>query len=86
MRRRLDAEPDKPEDYLQKRVERIRLQLDRYDDMLLDERDPQKAQWLATVTAKLAEQERIISGRPNPGHLRPSPPSRRQAPKTIVPE
>ena len=54
--------------------------------MLLVERDPQKALWLASVTAKLAEQERILAGRPNPGHLRPSAPSRRHTPRQIIPE
>lgn len=73
--------------YLELRIQRIRAQLDRFDEMLLNERDPQKAQWLATVTAKLSEQERILAGRPAPGQLRPST-SRRSSglPSALVPE
>lgn len=70
---------DDTQDYQQIRIARIRAALDRYDELLLTEVDPQKAQWLATVVAKLSELERILDGRPNPGHLRPSAPSRRSA-------
>lgn len=70
---------DATQDYQQIRIARIRAALDRYDELLLTEVDPQKAQWLATVVAKLSELERILDGRPNPGHLRPSAPSRRSA-------
>ena len=77
---------DATQDYLQVRIARIRAQLDRFDEMLLTETDPQKAQWLATVTAKLAEQERILAGRPSPGHLRQTPSRRSSAPAALVPE
>jgi molecular chaperone GrpE (heat shock protein) len=87
LRRALHQQSDSPEEYLQKRIGRIRAQLDRCDEMLLVEIDPQKMQWLATVTAKLSEQERILSGRPAPGQLRPSTPSRRSPPLVpLVPE
>lgn len=77
---------DDTQDYLQIRIARIRAQLDRFDEMLLLETDPQKAQWLATVTAKLSEQERVLAGRPQPGQLRPTSPSRRAISPPLVPE
>lgn len=76
--------PLPPEQYLQTRIARIRAQLDRLDEMLLDETDPQKLSWLATCTAKLSEQERILAGRPNPGHLRPSAPRRNGGVRPMV--
>jgi hypothetical protein len=86
LRRRLEDMPVASEVYLEERIKCVRLQLERFDQMLLVERDPQKAQWLATVTAKLAEQERMLAGRPAPGQLRPSAPSRRHVPRQITPE
>lgn len=71
------ADTDPTADYITIRIGRIRAQLDRLDEMLLLEADPQKLSWLATCTAKLAEQERVLSGRPQPGQLRPSAPRRR---------
>ena len=39
--------------------------------MLLSERDPQKLDRLASAQARLSEQERVLSGRPLPGSLKP---------------
>ena len=89
-RERIEREAREPlpaDAYLAKRIARIRCALDRYDDMLLVETDPQKAQWLATVTSKLAEQERVLCGRPQPGQLRPAtPPRRSPSSAPIIPE
>jgi len=57
--------------YLPDRLMRVRAQLDRIDEMILTETDGKVLQALATATAKLAEQERILGGRPLPGALRP---------------
>lgn len=58
-------------DYTTKRLARVRLQLDRLDNMLLTERDPQRLDRIASAQARISEQERILSGRPMPGSLRP---------------
>ena len=75
--------------YLAKRLARVREALDRYDALLLVECDPQKAAWIVTVTSKLAEQERILCGRPAPGNYRPTAPRRRSTNGTqaeVIPE
>lgn len=41
------------------------------DAMVLEETDPQKLDRIASAQAKLAEQERILDGRPLPGSRRP---------------
>jgi hypothetical protein len=60
------------QNYVETRLARIRAALDRYDELVMIETDPQKASWLATVIAKLSEIERMLAGRPAPGQLRPS--------------
>jgi hypothetical protein len=81
------ADNDPTADYITIRIGRIRAQLDRLDEMLLLESDPQKLSWLATCTAKLAEQERVLSGRPQPGQLRPAAPRRRNGDHSpVIPE
>lgn len=62
----------KPDDYMLRRLTRVRGQLDRLDVMMQTETDPQKLDRLASAQAKLAEQERQLAGRPLPGSLRPS--------------
>lgn len=59
--------------YTRTRAERVRLQLDRVDAMMLVESDPQKLDRLASAQARLSEQERILAGRPLPGSYRPMP-------------
>ena len=59
-------------DYIESRLRRVRLQLDKVDAMLLEERDPQKLDRLASASARLSEQERQLSNRPMPGSLKPS--------------
>ena len=84
---RLEAKPVSHDDYLGERILSTRAHIARLDKLMMTERDPQKLQWLATTLAKLSEVERILSGRPNPGHLRPSStPSRRGRSSALVPE
>ena len=42
--------------------------------------DGQRLNWLASAQERLAEQERLLSGRPLPGSMRPSGPGRRGSP------
>ena len=55
------------------RLERVRLQLDRVDAMMLTEDDPQRLDRLASAQMRLSEQERILAGRPLPGSRKPAP-------------
>jgi hypothetical protein len=66
--------PELDEDYADHRLARVRAQLDRVDQMMMKEADPQKLDRLASAQARLAEQERILDGRPLPGSLKPKPP------------
>ena len=72
------------DDYIARRLHRVRAALDRYDDLLLTECDPQKASWLATVIHKLSDLERILAGRPAPGNYRPTAPKRRSGNGTMT--
>lgn len=71
------------EPYLADRLERVRKQLDRLDLAILAEvsrskPDGQRLNWLAAAQERLAEQERLLAGRPLPGSRRPAPERRRQ--------
>jgi hypothetical protein len=68
--------------YVSERLSCVRLQLDRVDGMMMTEKDPQKLDRLASAQARLAEQERILNGRPLPGSMRPRP-ERRQVPPPL---
>jgi hypothetical protein len=58
----------------------VRAQMKRLNGLMKEEADPQKLDRLASAYAKLAEQERILDGRPLPGSHRPSAgPTRRQS-------
>lgn len=59
--------------YHEARLVRVRAQLDRIDEMMLDEDDPGKLDRLASAQARLSEQERILRGEPLPGSRRPAP-------------
>ncbi len=59
--------------------------------MMLKETDPQKLDRLASAQTRLAEQERIMSGRPLPGSRRPGKEARQQGyvplrPADVAPE
>ena len=53
------------------RLVRVREQLLKLDAMIEKETDAQKLDRLASASAKLSEQERVLDGRPLPGSRRP---------------
>jgi len=57
--------------YLNERLVRVRAQLDRLDAMLLHAVDAQEIERLARAAGVLAEQERLLDGRPLPGSRKP---------------
>src|SRR5262245_45793669 len=59
--------------YVASRLMRVREQLNRLDSMMSKETDPNKLDRLASAQSKVAEQERILDGRPLPGQRRPPP-------------
>jgi hypothetical protein len=67
--------------YLAHRLQRVRLQIDRLDDLIDASSDPGEIDRLAAASTRLAEQERLLDGRALPGSLRPSAP---RAPKVIM--
>lgn len=73
------AKPAPVDEYVIKRLIRVRKQLDRIDRMIMAELDPQKIDRLASAQIRLSEQERLLAGRPLPGSRKPSP-ERRQDP------
>ena len=60
--------------YLHSTLMRVRRQMEKFQDMMMEEEDPQKLDRLASAFAKLAEQERILDNRPLPGSHRPKAP------------
>jgi hypothetical protein len=69
----------------ERRLLRVREQLDRLDKLILAEKDPQRIDRLASAQARLAEQERILDGRPLPGSHRPRPERAAKAEKLSEP-
>ena len=65
------TKPLEPDTYIEKRIARVRLQLNRIDEKLMTEENPQAIDRLAAAAARLSEQERILAGRPLPGSHRP---------------
>jgi len=67
------------EEYRIRRLARVRAQLEKLDDMISKERDPQKLDRLASAQSRLSAQEFALAGRPMPGSRRPARerPSRR---------
>lgn len=63
-------EPD--DAFRQRRLERVRQQLNRLDEMAAKEKNPLLLNRLYSAIEKLAEQERILAGRPLPGSHRPA--------------
>lgn len=91
---------NKPPDVADLRLARVRKQLDLLDKrilaMLEDRKTPegkplepfdgQQLNWLCTAQERVAEQERILSGKPNPGTLRPRAPREpRERPGRVMP-
>ena len=73
-----EPEPQVPQDnYHIGRLNRVRIQLDQLDSAITRETgkqqpDGQRLNWLASAQERLAEQERILAGRPLPGSRRPA--------------
>jgi hypothetical protein len=68
--------------YAERRLARVRKQLDMLDDEISAELrkkhpDGQRIDRLAAASSRLAEQERLLDGRPMPGSLRPKTDGRR---------
>jgi hypothetical protein len=73
--------PPGTDPYVTERLSRVRGQLDRLDGLMATEKDPQRIDRLASAQYRLAEQERILSGRPLPGSRRPGrEPARHERP------
>jgi len=69
--------------FVAKRLARVRKQLDRIDGMIEKETDPMKLDRLASAQARLAEQERLLSGRPLPGSRKPGKDRRTVSPHDL---
>jgi hypothetical protein len=67
----LRSAPVAADDYLNRRILRVRAQLEKLDQMLAAEDNPQAIDRLASAQSRVSEQERILSGRPLPGSQRP---------------
>ena len=84
---REQGEPAKPllpdEKYRILRLSRVRRQLDKIDEMIASEPDPQKLDRLASAQMRLAEQERQLSGRSLPPTIRPAKSSSKRPPPSI---
>ena len=64
-------------DYASRRLARVRVQLDLVDKRITEQAnaktlDGQSLNWLCSAQERLAEQERILAGRPLPGSRRPA--------------
>jgi DNA repair ATPase RecN len=66
------------DDYIQRRIARVREQIEMLSDMLDQEEDPNKLDRLASAIDRLDEMERKHAGRPLPGSLKPSQPKSTQ--------
>ena len=69
------------DDYISKKLLRVRKQLARLDDLLDEEDEPALIDRLASAIGRLSEIERNLAGRPLPGSRKPAPdrPDRRQS-------
>ena len=73
------------DDYLVRRLARVRDQLDKLDAMMTTEDDPQRIDRLASAQLRLSEQERVLAGRPLPGSRRPGPQRQARATEDVEP-
>jgi hypothetical protein len=78
--------PETPNSYVSQRLSRVRLQLARLDDLIEAESDPHKLDRLASAQARLAEQERIMAGRPLPSSMRPRATDNRPERRRLEPD
>ena len=72
-----DGPHEAADDYVSRRLARVRVQFGLVDKAFETEAtkvtpDGQRLNWLAQAQERLAEQERILDGRPLPGSRRPS--------------
>lgn len=68
---RLERLTISPDPYVNKRLARVRAQLERIDEMMEQELDPQRLDRLASAQARLSVQEFALANRPMPGSRRP---------------
>src|SRR5262249_13188999 len=61
------------DEYVLKRLARVRAQLDRIDRMIQSETDPAKLDRLAAASMRLSDQECAVADRPKPCNRKPSP-------------
>ena len=73
------------ESYVDKRLTRVRAQIDMLSDMLEAEQDPQKIDRLANAITRLSGLEREYANRPLPGTLKPSSKPTQTRPRTVEP-
>lgn len=74
--------PQNPsESYVDKRLIRVRAQIDMLSDMLEAEEDPAKIDRLANAITRLSGLEREYANRPLPGTLKPSSTPRQPRPR-----
>jgi hypothetical protein len=59
--------------YVERRLARVRQQIENLSDMLESEKEPAKLDRLASCLARLSEIERQLANRPLPGSRRPAP-------------
>jgi hypothetical protein len=67
-------EPVKPDDntlYVESRIVQTRKQIEALDKRLATCKEPKDLKFITDAIAKLAELERVLSGRPAPGQYRP---------------
>lgn len=84
---RAEAMVAQPEmQYREVRLSRVRIQLDKLDEMLMSENDPAKLDRLASAQARLSEQERILAGRALPGSLKPVAPRKSSHTAPVEPD
>ena len=74
--RKLDEISPIPRDQLsgfaEQRLKRVRKQLSRLDELMLEEKDPQRLAWLAAAQLRISQQEFDLAGRPRSGMLKPN--------------
>jgi hypothetical protein len=60
------------DDFTQRKLARVRVQIERVEDLLTAATEPQAVDRYAAALARLYEIERVLAGRPLPGSRRPS--------------
>lgn len=63
--------PQVTDTYIERRLSRVREQIDRLSDMLDEEEEPQKLDRITAAIERLSKLEQTLAGRPLPGSLRP---------------